>query len=257
MFDNIENLEIVSSLNKSPLSYSKITNRKTNSFIIRVKGSVTYNFYDKKLNAKEGEMVFLPKGISYEYTSFNDSNNENLYTGIHFSGNFVNPQPKVYSLENFFEYEYITKHYANLWKYGNQAEKYKCIALFYNLLSYVSNIEHSVYAEKRKFKIIDPAVNYLKKHLYDCNLKVNDLHSLCNISNTYFRQIFISRFGTTPQNYIISKRFSHAKSIIDSGDFDSVKDVALSVGYSDALYFSKVFKKIYGLSPSDINKFTL
>jgi AraC-like DNA-binding protein len=42
--------------------------------------------------------------------------------------------------------------------------------------------------------------------------------------------------------------------MLESGDFDSIKEVALSAGYSDPLYFSKVFKKFYGFSPSSLNE---
>ena len=51
----------------------------------------------------------------------------------------------------------------------------------------------------------------------------------------------------------MSSRMYHAKQMIDSGDFNTIKEVAQTVGYNDPLYFSKVFKKIYGLSPSDMN----
>lgn len=88
--------------------------------------------------------------------------------------------------------------------------------------------------------------------MYDCSLNIHKLHNLCDISDTYFRQIFVLKFGTTPQKYITSRRLSHAKSIIDSGDFHTISEVAASVGFSDPLYFSKVFKKMYGVSPSDL-----
>ena len=52
----------------------------------------------------------------------------------------------------------------------------------------------------------------------------------------------------------MEKRVAHAKSIIDSGDFVSVKELALTVGYKDPLYFGKVFKMHYGISPTDMNK---
>ena len=43
-------------------------------------------------------------------------------------------------------------------------------------------------------------------------------------------------------------------SILESGDYDSIAEVSELVGYSDPLYFSKAFKKIYGFSPSNINQ---
>ncbi len=57
-----------------------------------------------------------------------------------------------------------------------------------------------------------------------------------------------------PQKYIISKRISDAKAIMDSGEYEKVQEVAAQVGYSDPLYFSKVFKKFYGISPSLANR---
>jgi len=52
----------------------------------------------------------------------------------------------------------------------------------------------------------------------------------------------------------MSKRISKATSLIESGDYNTISEVALAVGYSDPLYFSRAFKKINGTSPSDINK---
>ena len=110
------------------------------------------------------------------------------------------------------------------------------------------------YQDKKKLHIVTPAVEYLKKHIYDPSLEISHLHELCGVSDTYFRKIFISRFGTSPKSYVTEKRVTHAKSIIDSGDFVSVRELALAVGYKDPLYFGKVFKMHYGISPIDMNK---
>ena len=72
--------------------------------------------------------------------------------------------------------------------------------------------------------------------------------------STYIRKNFISRFGMTPQKYIISKRIPDAKAMMDSVEYNTTQEVAAQVGYSDPLYFSKVFKKFYGISPSLANR---
>ncbi len=250
MFDNIENLKIISSLHRASKQFNKIENRKINTFVIRATGEVEYNFYNNKLCVKEGEMIFLPKGISYEYKTL--SSVPSIYTTINFESDYIDEKPRVYSLDNFCDMEYINNNYSHLWNLGTQAEKYKCMSVFYNLLSYISIIENSSYSEKRKFNIIEPAVTYLKEHIYDCTFNIDKLHRLCGVSDTYFRQIFVSKFGMTPQKYITSRRLSHAKSIIDSGDFHTLSEVAMSVGFNDPLYFSKAFKKMYGVAPSDV-----
>ena len=250
MFNDIENLKIISSLHRVSKQFNKIEKRKYNTFIIRTTGEVEYNFYNDKFCVKKGEMIFLPKGISYEYTTL--STMPSMYTSINFDSDYIDDKPRIYSLDNFCDIEYINNYYSHLWNLGTQAERYKCMSVFYNLLSYVSVIESSSYSEKRKFETIEPAIVYLKKHIYDCSLNINKLHQLCDISDTYFRQIFVSKFGTTPQKYVTSRRLSHAKSIIDSGDFHTLSEVAASVGFNDPLYFSKSFKKMYGVSPSDV-----
>ncbi len=252
MFNSIENLQIISSFNRCAKPTNKITNRSSHVFIIRLNGSVLYNINGVDMLSKKGDIGFFPKGSTYSYKALSD---DTTYTSINFEADFQGSlQPVIYSLDNFYDAEYIGSNFTKMWNFGNPSEKHKCLSLFYSLLSYLSSLENADYGEKKKFKIIEPAEKYLTEHIYDCSLKTDTLHRLCGISNTYFRQIFISKFGINPQDYIISKRLSHAKTIIDSGDFNSIREVALSVGYNDPLYFSKAFKKMFGISPSDINK---
>ncbi len=251
VFENMENLKIVSSLRQNSKKNSKIESRSSHGFLIRLSGAVRYDFEDKSITVNAGEMIFIPQGTNYEYTTLSE---KSLYTSINFRADIENAEVRLYSMDSFCEAEYINDKFSDIWKFGTYSDKYKCLAMFYNLVSYVSNIEHLDYSQKKKLHIIEPAVDYLKKHIYDPLLTADKLHLMCGISDTYFRKIFISRFGTTPQKYIISKRISHAKSIIESGDFETVKEVAYFVGYRDPLYFGKVFRKTYGMSPTQVNK---
>lgn len=71
----------------------------------------------------------------------------------------------------------------------------------------------------------------------------------------YYR--FIDSFtritGMAPRQYIISIRMSKAKELLCNEAF-SVADVAQLVGYENALYFSRIFKKTAGISPSEYRK---
>ena len=58
----------------------------------------------------------------------------------------------------------------------------------------------------------------------------------------------------SPQKYIQNMRLSQAKPIIDNGDFDTISELAFSTGYNDPLYFSRAFKKKYGVSPLNYAK---
>lgn len=248
MFDNIENLKIISIAQKANKPYVKIVSRKTHSFFIRLSGSMLYDFGDRKIISNTGELVFVPKGSSYEAWMLSENTG---YTAIHFDGNFKSPpEPISCSLDKFYDAEYMSSNISDMWNFGNSAEQYKCISLFYGLLSYLA-IEEGAKTDKHAYTVITPALDYLKKHIYDPSLKVDKLPRLCGISGTYFRQLFESIYATTPHRYILAKRLSHAKSIIAGGDYDTIAEVALLVGFNDPLYFSKVYKKAYGVSPSD------
>lgn len=249
MFENIESFTNFSPFQGISKPFLKVLNRKKHIFVFRINGTVVYNFGNKEIIQNKNELIFIPQGASYELRTISDD--ESNYTSISFQADLNDPKPTLYSLEGFADSEYICRHFVNLWKFGTQSEKYMCLSLFYNLLAYISNIENSNYIDSKKFEKIEPAVTYLKAHIFDCSLKADKLHILCGMSDTYFRKIFTSRFGISPRKYIISKRISHAKSMIDSGNFDSIQEVAASVGYSDPLYFSRAFKSKYGNAPSD------
>lgn len=250
MFDNLEDITIVSIIQNTNKPYVKIENRKTYTFFFRTRGSVCYEFADQKIIGKQGNVVFMPKGSTYTVTALTESP---AYTSINFECNFPGEaKPKCYSLERFYDSEFAQNILPDQWNFGNQAEKYQCISFFYSLLAHLSKIENATNFDNARFHIIEPAVIHLKKHLHDPELKIAKLHRLCGISSTYFRQIFHSRFGLSPQEYVTSKRMAHAKSILLSGDFDTIGEVAFSLGYSDSLYFSKVFKKAFGISPSEM-----
>ena len=240
-------VKIISSFHKRGKPYGKCESRLTHGFIFRQKGDATYFFKDKTITVSENEFIFLPYGIAYEYINHNTE--DSVYTSINFQATLAEPAVKVYSTDIFHSTDYIIQNFSQLWNLGSPSDKYKCLSLLYELLSHISASEHLSNGDKVKLELISPAIEYLKSNIYESSLKVDKLHNLCGISDTYFRKIFAARFGMSPQSYVLNERITHAKSIIESGDYDSIREISESVGYTDPLYFSKAFKKAYGLSP--------
>ena len=79
--------------------------------------------------------------------------------------------------------------------------------------------------------------------------------SLAQISaNTYLSPIYVSKVfkeavGESPITYLIRIRLSKACELLENSDIP-IKDIAEQVGYPDAYYFSKLFKKYFGVSPA-------
>ncbi len=64
----------------------------------------------------------------------------------------------------------------------------------------------------------------------------------------YFRRAFSERIGYTPQKFLEFKRMEKAVHILGTGR--SVKETATEVGYGDPYFFSRMFKRYIGASPS-------
>ena len=90
------------------------------------------------------------------------------------------------------------------------------------------------------------------KHLYT-NIKLDELAFLCGLSLSTFNRRFKKLYGTSPNQFLNSKRLEKAQQLIESTD-DNLTTIAMDCGFDDLSYFSRLFKKYYHCSPSDLRK---
>ena len=76
----------------------------------------------------------------------------------------------------------------------------------------------------------------------------------CSYNSFYISKIFKSETGDTPIRHLINIRLEKAKELLSAGCPDSVQEVAALVGYDDAYHFSKLFKKRFGITPTQARK---
>lgn len=100
---------------------------------------------------------------------------------------------------------------------------------------------------------IAPAINHMTSEYASPELNNSDYARMCYLSVSRFSHLFKEYTGTTPKNYVEQRRIEAAKELLTSTS-QSVSDIAFSVGYRDSYYFSRVFKKHVGMSPSAFRK---
>lgn len=91
-------------------------------------------------------------------------------------------------------------------------------------------------------------------HLYS-NLQIEQYAKLCHRSLSSFNREFKKQFNDSPKNYILLKRLEKAKEFLTITNM-SVKEIAFEVGFNDPLYFTRIFKKKIGMSPTNFIKMT-
>ena len=99
-------------------------------------------------------------------------------------------------------------------------------------------------------KVISDAKLYMSEHFTDPNLMLQDVAKSVNMSNSRFSTVFSQQNGQTFTEYLISLRLGKAKEMLRTTGVKSTQ-IARECGYNDSHYFSYIFKKNVGITPSE------
>lgn len=109
-------------------------------------------------------------------------------------------------------------------------------------------------SENSKNPYIENLENLLISNLSNHTFQLQDIMDSIPFSKDHTRRLFVKETGNTPSEYLTNKRISYAKLLIETmleNGGMSMKEIALQSGFDDPYYFSRVFKKITGKSPTD------
>ena len=115
----------------------------------------------------------------------------------------------------------------------------------------VSNTPGCAFESVNKKYVVDQIIHYFEEH-YEQKISLDQIAENMYLSPFYISKIFKSETGDTPIRYLINIRLEKAKDLLKEGRTGSIQEVAANVGYDDAYHFSKLFKKRYGVSPSQV-----
>ncbi|HOB21686.1 MAG: helix-turn-helix transcriptional regulator [Firmicutes bacterium] len=219
-------------------------NREFWGIVLKVEGETEYFCAGKKYISNANKMMLLPAGSSYSWRCLEEGD----FLDIEFEANFKHDKIFSFPIASSLEILKIFNEleYSRLMK--EPFYKTKCISGTYRILLEMMKSVKTEYALSSKYEKIKPSVEYIAKN-YTKNLTNAEISSASNISTVYFRKIFTEVFGMPPIRYLHKIRLEKAQEML-SGDYSSIEDVALAVGYGSIYHFSKMFKKHTGLSPS-------
>jgi len=74
-----------------------------------------------------------------------------------------------------------------------------------------------------------------------------------HVSTNWFIRNFKMYTGTTPKQFILQKRINNAETLLQNKQYN-IKEIAQIIGYDNPLYFSRIFQRTKGISPSEYRK---
>lgn len=101
--------------------------------------------------------------------------------------------------------------------------------------------------------ILKTAVDFIDSHYMEEDISLNTVANVANVSANHFSALFSQNMGQTFIEYLTTLRMNKAKELLRCTGMRS-SEIAGEIGYKDAHYFSYLFKKTQGMTPSDYRK---
>lgn len=167
-------------------------------------------------------------------------NSTNLYTNTPIS---ISVDERIISIFQHIFDEYVTR---------DELFHTAIIARLIELCTLFGRARISLQNKNRKNISLNKALKYIDDH-YAKHITVKDLADSEHLSCGHFRVIFKQKTGMSPTDYITALRLRNACVLLKQTDL-TIKEIAQSVGFSDQMYFSRVFTKQFGIPPKIFRK---
>lgn len=225
-----------------------------------VKGLGWCKIANNKYKVSENQYIIIPRTISHSYGS-SKKNPWSIYW-VHFSGSkapfFTNnifvPQTigtdfnsRIAERLSLFE-EMIS---AVLKGFSEDNIIYTCLCLsrFLSTIKYKELFRSSQSeTNDQKHKLTNLAFHYMSENI-DKRLQLEDISNYLGVSIGYFSSYFASTTGVSPMNYFNRMKIQYACKELENTKL-KVVEISNKLGFSDPYYFTRLFTKIMGVSPS-------
>lgn len=241
-------------------AYAYGPKRRDYHFIHFVKeGKGLLEIENKRIEVHENQLFIVPANVVSTYTA--DQYDPWKYSWIGFMGiqseTFV--QTLIQSSENEFVmecqnaafYESRIKDIIEINK-NDLASFFKINGIMYDIAGNLLNEKAVKAVLNNNTSVAFQAMRYMDLHYHD-DIHISDIAYSIGIHPNYLSLKFKDELGISPKKYLSNLKMNKAKELLTESD-DPINLIAGSVGFSDALAFSKFFRKELGVSPSKYRK---
>lgn len=232
-------------------------------FIYCIEGTGWFRIGEQMSTVTGNQYFILPAGIPHAYGS--DENNPWTIYWIHFKGKLasyfagqaarpieIRPsvQSRISNRNNLFEEIFRTLEMG----YSHENLQYACSAFQYYLgtLRYLQQYREAANNDSNTSDIVTAAIHFMKENL-EKRLTLSDLAVHTGYSPSHFSALFSKRTGYAPLTYFNQLKIQQACHLLDFTDM-KVNQICFKIGIEDTYYFSRLFRKVMGMSPREYKK---
>lgn len=204
-------------------------------------------------------VVYLP-GQPQEYVYFKDDKTDVYW--VHFTGSDVEKIIDYYNIRLSENIIYIGTSPDYQWLFGQIIQEMQlCRPRFEELISLLlrnifilisRNLIKANRADNSLENEVELAMHYFREN-YRSEINVEDYALSRGMSASNFYRVFKQISGSTPLQFILKLRLSNAQNLLENSNL-TIAEIASAVGYENPLYFSRLFNKHIGVSPSEYRK---
>lgn len=225
-------------------------NRSSHGLALNVSHTTRYRFESgEDLICGAGDCIYLPQGANYTVECFEDAAKKSSTFAINFllDSNCKNA-PFVIHPRGKEELFSLFSKAANAWRKKEAGFYEECFSDLYRILRNLKRERADQSPQGAALKKLAPALHYIQENYTEENVPLAHLAALCGVSQPYLRRLFHRALQTSPALYMRALRLEYARELLLSGEY-SVTDASFASGFNDTAYFSREFKKYFGISP--------
>lgn len=170
-------------------------------------------------------------------------------------GDLVNPSTYRFCLPCYGEIEninFVENIFTNLMTMNHQTPDYQLRQQLYFQEFLLHLQKEACKIPTAAERVVEEAVKYIQEHFKE-EIKMEDISNALHFHPDYITRCMQKIIGITPNMYLNQYRMNQAKKMLATTD-DKVANISQEVGIMDSTYFSKLFKRLEGLSPLEYRK---
>lgn len=232
-------------------------------FIYCIEGCGWFRLRDMEYKVTENHYFILPAGVAHAYGS--DTKNPWTIYWIHFKGKLasffaanqgvpIEIRPGIYSRISdrieLFEEIFHTLEMG----YSRDNLSYASTVFHYYLgtLLYIQQYRNAANHKEEKTDVVTAVIHYMRENM-ERKLSLEDIALHTGYSLSHFSALFTKQTGYSPLAYFNHLKIQQACNLLDFTDM-KVNQICYKIGIEDSYYFSRLFRKIMGISPREYKK---